>query len=233
MGTLELFALAYLAIGVWSVLAGRTRQRIRDELRKIVIDAEQSPHSYEIQRTKILAYIAILTLLGAFLWPVFAIDILLDQLRTERFSKKETPGPLARPEHQTEAHYGFEVDQILRQLCPTDEEACSLAHRDPLIDPSDAVRSNWTMVFQTKFKRDLKALDPSLRGRFEIALKDILNDPISAVGNTKKPLEGNHSGLWRYRVGGHRIVYSVDRPSRQVVLIACKERSSVYTRIDA
>lgn len=43
-----------------------------------------------------------------------------------------------------------------------------------------------------------------------------------------KPLKGQYKGLWRYRVGNIRIVYSVDEEQRAIHIIAIDSRGNVY-----
>lgn len=48
------------------------------------------------------------------------------------------------------------------------------------------------------------------------------------AGNNIKALKGPLAGLFRYRVGDHRVVYSVDDATRTVSVITIAHRRSVY-----
>ncbi len=43
-----------------------------------------------------------------------------------------------------------------------------------------------------------------------------------------KPLKGEYSGLFRYRIGDYRIIYSIEDEIVQVFVIAIAHRSQVY-----
>jgi mRNA-degrading endonuclease RelE of RelBE toxin-antitoxin system len=43
-----------------------------------------------------------------------------------------------------------------------------------------------------------------------------------------KPLRGPRKGQWRYRIGGIRIVYTVDKETRTIQIVAIDTRGDVY-----
>ncbi len=43
-----------------------------------------------------------------------------------------------------------------------------------------------------------------------------------------KPLKGNYSGYYRFRVGDYRVIYSIDDEAMQVLVDAIAHRSDVY-----
>jgi mRNA-degrading endonuclease RelE of RelBE toxin-antitoxin system len=43
-----------------------------------------------------------------------------------------------------------------------------------------------------------------------------------------RPLKGKRKGQWRYRTGGIRIVYTVDRDSRTIRVVSIDSRGDVY-----
>ncbi|GAA6615548.1 type II toxin-antitoxin system RelE family toxin [Scytonema sp. NUACC26] len=43
-----------------------------------------------------------------------------------------------------------------------------------------------------------------------------------------KPLKGNYSGYYRYRVGDYRIVYSINDETMQVLVATIAHRGEVY-----
>jgi len=45
---------------------------------------------------------------------------------------------------------------------------------------------------------------------------------------TIRPLKGEYQGLWRYRVGNIRIIYSVDETDYTLSIVAIDNRGNVY-----
>ncbi|KAB8314947.1 type II toxin-antitoxin system RelE/ParE family toxin [Tolypothrix campylonemoides VB511288] len=43
-----------------------------------------------------------------------------------------------------------------------------------------------------------------------------------------KPLKGNYSGYYRYRIGDYRVIYSIDDEGMQVLVETIAHRSQVY-----
>lgn len=43
-----------------------------------------------------------------------------------------------------------------------------------------------------------------------------------------KPLKGNYSGYYRYRIGDYRVIYSIDDEDMQVLVDTIAHRSQVY-----
>ncbi len=43
-----------------------------------------------------------------------------------------------------------------------------------------------------------------------------------------KPLKGNYTGRYRYRIGDYRVIYRVDEQQRQVIVLEIGHRSEVY-----
>ncbi len=43
-----------------------------------------------------------------------------------------------------------------------------------------------------------------------------------------KPLKGNYSGYYRFRVGDYRVIYSIDDETMQVLVDTIAHRSEVY-----
>ena len=45
-----------------------------------------------------------------------------------------------------------------------------------------------------------------------------------------KPLKGEFSGLYRYRIGEYRVIYSIDDDQVQVFVLAIAHRNKAYDR---
>jgi len=86
----------------------------------------------------------------------------------------------------------------------------------------------WTIAFTPTFQRSIMNIDKTLQGRILLALIEISREPVSIVGDTKKPLTGTLKGLWRYRLGDHRLIYQPDKTSLTVILLQFSPRSSSY-----
>jgi mRNA interferase RelE/StbE len=67
----------------------------------------------------------------------------------------------------------------------------------------------WKIKLTDDAKRDLRKLDKSVQKR----IAAFLTDKLQATENpraTGKALQGNLSGLWRYRVGDYRILCRIE-----------------------
>ncbi|ACV07390.1 type II toxin-antitoxin system RelE/ParE family toxin [Kytococcus sedentarius] len=84
----------------------------------------------------------------------------------------------------------------------------------------------WTVEVSATARKALKKLDPPVARRIVRFLRELeaLDDP-RARG---KALTGVLSGLWRYRVGDHRVICDVDDEVLVVHVIEVGHRSSVY-----
>lgn len=68
----------------------------------------------------------------------------------------------------------------------------------------------------------------TIQGRILEAIAKITADPITLNGNTIKPLSGEKSGMWRYRIGDFRIIYHPDKTSKHILLLTFSPRGSAY-----
>ena len=61
------------------------------------------------------------------------------------------------------------------------------------------------------------------------AFEHLLVSPLSHPNPTViKPLKGKYKGMWRYRIGSIRIIYSVDIKKRTIHIAAIDNRGDVY-----
>lgn len=86
----------------------------------------------------------------------------------------------------------------------------------------------WTIRFTKKADKAFGRLDRSTAKRVADALEDIarLDDPRSRG----KALAGPLAGLWRYRVGNHRVVCDIEDDVLVVLVVDVDHRSGVYRR---
>lgn len=88
--------------------------------------------------------------------------------------------------------------------------------------------SEYRVTVTTPAQRDLKRLVKSLsRDRFLA-----IDDAIRSLGRNPRPhgyepLEGC-AGVFRFRVGDHRILYSIDDPMHVVRIARVRDRKDVY-----
>ena len=72
--------------------------------------------------------------------------------------------------------------------------------------------------------KDLKSLPKPLRARALNVAEDILaRDPYQG-----KPLAGPYKGVYRFRVGEYRIVYSIEKERLVVLVLRIRHQKDVY-----
>lgn len=85
----------------------------------------------------------------------------------------------------------------------------------------------WTIEFDSTVEKELKKI-----GKQE--QKDILNYLKNRISPSEdprlfgKPLRGNMSGFWRYRVGNYRIICKIHQEQIQILVIRIAHRRHVY-----
>ena len=61
------------------------------------------------------------------------------------------------------------------------------------------------------------------------AFDEICRSPFAHSNPTAiKPLAGRYAGYWRYRLGGLRIIYNVNREARTIRIVAIGPRGDIY-----
>jgi mRNA-degrading endonuclease RelE of RelBE toxin-antitoxin system len=86
----------------------------------------------------------------------------------------------------------------------------------------------WFVGMSSSFSKDITKIDPTIQGRILEALVKITESPTEVRGDTVKPLVGDLKGCWRYRIAGFRIIYSPDRATGNITLLAFESRGSAY-----
>jgi mRNA-degrading endonuclease RelE of RelBE toxin-antitoxin system len=87
----------------------------------------------------------------------------------------------------------------------------------------------WTFGVTPTFKRTVRKADKKLQGRVLSAVVDLTENPLRMKGDTIKPLQGKHQGLWRYRIGDYRLIYKPILEDQRVVLIFFGAREAAYS----
>ncbi len=86
----------------------------------------------------------------------------------------------------------------------------------------------WFVGMSSAFSKDIVRIDRKLQGRILEALVEITENPTEVRGDTVKPLTGDLKGCWRYRVGDYRIIYSSNKGTGDITLLAFDARGSAY-----
>ena len=87
----------------------------------------------------------------------------------------------------------------------------------------------WFITHKPAYDADFVELSKTVQKQATQAHSALSQDPITPRGNTVKALKG-WENLWRYRLGDHRLIYSVVPPNRVVQLLAIGPRKDVYRR---
>ncbi len=75
--------------------------------------------------------------------------------------------------------------------------------------------------------KDLRKLPKSVQRRaLEIVEKIIAPDP-----HVGKPLTGPYRGLWKFRLGDYRIIYSIEKAKLVIFVLRIRHRKDVYQGI--
>ena len=85
----------------------------------------------------------------------------------------------------------------------------------------------WRIDFEPGAKKDLKKLDQQTR----VLIQKYLDERIADCDNPRdhgKPLSGNKSGLWRYRMDKYRIICQIRDQVMIVLVIQIGKRDRVY-----
>ncbi|WP_413154830.1 type II toxin-antitoxin system RelE family toxin [Bartonella sp. cb54] len=86
----------------------------------------------------------------------------------------------------------------------------------------------WTIRYEKKALNFLKKCDKKEARR----IVDFLDKRIAPLENVRvlgKPLRGQLSGLWRYRVGDYRILCDLYDKELVVLVLAVGHRKNIYT----
>lgn len=121
-----------------------------------------------------------------------------------------------RPQDFIESHFR-------KLLAPPDEE---FQQRD--IRYQLAPYTDWYLAMTKSFLDAVQSIDRKLQGRILEALTDLARDPLTARGDTVKPLTKDLAGLWRYRLGDFRLIYQPMPEKKQVLLVSFGSRGSIY-----
>lgn len=85
------------------------------------------------------------------------------------------------------------------------------------------------MAYRVEYARsvakDLKGVPVAVRAKALAVVEAVLaQDPRSGT-----PLTGPHKGLWKYRVGDYRIVYTIEKDRLCILVLRIRHRKDVYS----
>ncbi|MCP4871316.1 MAG: type II toxin-antitoxin system RelE/ParE family toxin [Proteobacteria bacterium] len=87
---------------------------------------------------------------------------------------------------------------------------------------------SWFVTLSKTFLKAVNRLDRKIGRRVKNVIPRIAESPMTPRGNTVKPLGNALRGLWRYRLGGYRLIYRPDRESRNVLMMDIGSRGGIY-----
>lgn len=75
--------------------------------------------------------------------------------------------------------------------------------------------------------KDLKKLPREIQNEaIQVIEKDLVSNPRKG-----RPLTGPYKGLWRYRIGDYRIIYSIEEKRVVIFVLRIRHRKDVYLGI--
>ena len=86
---------------------------------------------------------------------------------------------------------------------------------------------NWKIEFDSDVEKDLRKLGHSAQQRIIKYLKEKII-PVENPRVLGKPLSGDLSGIWRYRVGDYRILAKIEDENFIILVVHVGHRKNVY-----
>lgn len=86
----------------------------------------------------------------------------------------------------------------------------------------------WAVVMTKNFMKSLTKIDKKMKAKLLSAISEISDDPLTARGDTIKPLTHDFKECWRYRIGDFRLIYIPKKDAHEVVILSFSSRGSAY-----
>lgn len=83
----------------------------------------------------------------------------------------------------------------------------------------------YSVLWHEQSLDDLKALDRKAAGKIVDRVKNHLSQSPDSLG---KPLKGVLKGLFRYRYGDYRILFTIDRAKSEILILHVGHRKNIY-----
>ncbi len=86
----------------------------------------------------------------------------------------------------------------------------------------------YTLKLKKSYSRSFKKLDKTLQFKTELFLRDIRISP----RDKGSCLHGGLKSYWKYRIGNHRIIVSIDDKEQEIHAIDIGDRREIYKRYE-
>jgi mRNA-degrading endonuclease RelE of RelBE toxin-antitoxin system len=86
----------------------------------------------------------------------------------------------------------------------------------------------WLIFMGDEFLDDIGGIDKKLQGRILSAIGVLSGSDLQVKGDTIKPLSGQFSGCWRYRIGDFRMIFAPNKDTGTLAMLAFKPRGGAY-----
>ena len=83
----------------------------------------------------------------------------------------------------------------------------------------------YKVIVHEDAKKELQKLDPEVARRITKKIKQYL---IKAPADLGTPLRGEFAGLYRYRVGDWRVIYSIAFAQETIIILRVEHRRTIY-----
>jgi len=139
--------------------------------------------------------------------------------------------------HWTADSLAEDLDDLWHPKPPAKDSGVRYCSKAPMMDyefggrkpaPPPKRPPPWYIGMSSAFSKDISKIDRKLQGRILEAITEITQEPMILRGDTVKPLTGELQGCWRYRLGDYRLIYSPDKATGDITLVAFASRGSVY-----
>jgi mRNA interferase RelE/StbE len=89
-------------------------------------------------------------------------------------------------------------------------------------------QKRYTVLVDERVEKDLKSVPKHITVRFLDLLDELEIDPFqNRPGVDIKPIKG-HSDLYRIRIGDYRVLFTIDRPKKIVIITTIAHRKRAY-----
>jgi mRNA interferase RelE/StbE len=84
----------------------------------------------------------------------------------------------------------------------------------------------WNIIFEKRVEKDLENLPKEYISKFQEVLFSLTTTPFPA--GVKKLSKPNKKNYYRIRIGDYRIIYSVEKDGRIIIILVVRHRKDVY-----
>ena len=84
---------------------------------------------------------------------------------------------------------------------------------------------NYKVKWNEKVVDDLKKIDKKQAGKIIDKIKNYL---IKEPGSLGKPLKGMFKGMYRFRIGDFRVIYTINEKEKELKVMVIDHRNKIY-----